>query len=448
MGIALPGGVGVSLRARLGNWIAGNVKRAGVPPIPIVPELSFAGGVGSIHHAPHDVLLREAIGVADTCTRKIADRIAGLTFEVFVERRITDGTTEDEILDDHPLAALLRNPHPNFTASQLKRLTAQWITTVGEAYWLKVGNGYGVPGELHPMPPGRVEPVVQRNVIAGYVVTDANGRRHSVAANEMIRFWFPDPENPWRSEGYFGPNGIVADSRRFASEHLRAHYQQNATPPLALVAKQGAPDEPNEAQRAAFREAWNQHFSRRFGSAGGAPAIIPAFYEIVQIALQTGAEITPLLEHWRDEMFIAYGVPKSVCGLVVSGDRSSAETNQWVFDRYTNLPLSILIAESLESQLAPDFDERIGVRFARFVDADKDYELRREAHDLEHAVRTIDQVRKDRGEDPVPWGSTPTIASKITPYDPDAKPAPPVGDGTTPPDGDEPEAEDEPDPSA
>jgi len=281
---------------------------------------------------------------------------------------------------------------------------------------------------------------VRRNVIDGYVVTDGQGRTHRVAANEMIRFWFPDPENPWRSEGYFGPNGIVADSRRFASEHLRYHYQTNATPPLALEAQAGAPDEPTAAQREAFRAAWNQTYSRRFGTADGAPAIMPAFYKIVQLALQTGAEITPLLEHWRDEIFIAYGVPKSVCGLVVSGDRSSAETNQWVFDRYTINPLASLIAEALESQLAPDFDARIGVRFEDFVSEDKEFELKREAHDLEHALRTPNRVLTDRGEDEVPWGDKPTIASKVGVYDPEARPAPAgVPPDATPPDGTDPE---------
>ena len=416
--------------------------RASVPAIPIVPSVQIPGGLGSIHQPPHEILLREAIGIVDTATRAIANRVASLDLEVYVERRVEDGTTVDEAQDDHPLTDLFRKPHPNFTAGQLFGLASKWVTTVGEAYWLKVGNGFGVPAELHPMPPGRVDPIVRQNVVAGYEVTDGDGRKLTVPADAMVRFWFPDPENPWRSEGYFGPNAAVADSRRFASEHLRKHYQNNATPPLALQGKPGAQD-PNEDQRAAFQTAWEQLYSRRFGSVTGAPAIIPAFYDIVQLTMQTGAEITPLLEHWRDELLMAYGVPKSVLGMVVSGDRSSAETNQWVFDLYTVTPIATLIAQSLTSQLAPDFDAKLRVRFKRFVSEDKEYELKREAQDLEHGVRTINEVREARADDPVPWGKKPLMSSKLGPYDPDAKPKPEAS-GEEPDDTESEENEDDP----
>lgn len=418
--------------------------RAGVPPIPIVPTNAFPGGLGSVHQPSHEVLLREVIGIADTATRAIANRTAGIPLEVYVERRAEAGTTEDEVLDDHPLAMLLERPHPNLTRAQLARLTTQWITSVGEAYWLKVGNGFGVPAELHPMPPGMVEPIVRQNVIAGYVVTDGDGKRLPVPADAMVRFWFPDPENPWRSEGYFGPNGVVADARRFANEHLRRHYQTNATPPLALESGETATAFTAE-QREAFRLQWNQFYSRRYGSADGAPVILPLAYKVVELAMQTGAEMEPLLRFWQDELLLAYGVPRSVLGQVVSGDRSSAETNQWVFDRYTVKPLTDLIADTLTLQLAPDFDPRIKVRFEAFVSEDKEFELKRELQDLEHGVRTINQVLTDRAQDEVPWGEKPTVKSGIGVYDPDApKPvAPgPVAPGE-PPDDDAPETDPE-----
>jgi len=133
-----------------------------------------------------------------------------------------------------------------------------------------------------------------------------------------------------------------------------------------------------------------------------------------------------ILEYWRDELLMTMGgVPRSVLGQVVSGDRSSAEVNQWVFDMYAVAPIAARIENAFTLQLASEFESNVRVRFAPFISTDKEYEVLREKQDLEHAVRTINDVRKDRGEDPVEWGDEPTMLSTVKKYDPNApEPAP------------------------
>jgi SPP1 gp7 family putative phage head morphogenesis protein len=244
---------------------------------------------------------------------------------------------------------------------------------------------------------------------------------HDVQAIDVVRFYFPDPESPWTSEGYLGPNAITADSLQFASEHLRSHYQHDATPKsvLEVTDAEGAPKfSPAEAER--FAEGWRLRYHTRFGTEPSTPGLLPFGYKLVQMALRTGADIRPLLEHWSDEQLMNFGVPKSVLGKVVSGDRSSAETNQYVFDRYTVLPIATLLAEGMTHQLARDFDAALFVEFEEFVSADKDYLLAKQTADLNGKVRSINQVREDDGLDPVPWGEEPVGKIGEMPYDPDA----------------------------
>jgi SPP1 gp7 family putative phage head morphogenesis protein len=324
----------------------------------------------------------------------------------------------EEILDDHVLKMLLDRPHPNLTRSQLLRLLAQWIVTVGEGYWLKVSNGLGLPAELHPAPPGQMFPLVANNVVTGYVATSGSGSRTTLPADTVCRFYFPDPENPWASEGYLGPEGVTADSLKFAGQHLRQHFEHDATPKMALEsgAEAGAFGTV-EAKR--FEHEWIKKYHRRVGNYYGTPAILPIGYKLQQMSTQSGADIVPLLEFWRDEQLMGFGTPRSVLGQVVSGDRSSAETNQYVFDRHAVLPIANLIADGLTMQLAHDFDPNLIVCFEDFVSADKEHELNKETADLVNKVRSINQVRQDRGLDEVDWGDQPVATIGQQPYDPE-----------------------------
>lgn len=414
-----------SLRERFGAWIAGRAATGRIEFHP--PSFATYGvGIGGLNQPQHEVLLQESLGFADVATRAIANRLASLNPQVKVTRREQRGTTMDEVLDDHPLKRLLDRPHPNLSRTQLLRLTAQYIVTVGEAYWLKVGTSLGVVSELHPIPPMMVEPELSQGVVTGYGVRDGSGHRHILRPDTVVRMYFPDPEAPWRSEGYLGPSGAFADSLKFASQHLRRHYQHDATPKLALEASEQATPFTRE-EKEAFATLWRGRYHAREGTAEGAPAILPTGYKVVPLPFQAGNQVVPLLEFWRDEQLMAFGVPRSVLGQVVSGDRSSAETNQFVFDLHTILPIAKLIEEALTLQLAPDFDASIFVEFEPFVADDKEFTLKREAHDLEHGVREINRVLEDRGDDPVEWGEKPTISTKLKVFDPDAIELVPVG---------------------
>jgi len=391
------------------------------------PAAPYYGvGLGGPSQPDHATLLRESSGFNATASRAIANRVASLNPRVVVSRRVEDGTVVDEVLDDHPLKALLDRPHPTFLRSQLLFLVSQWVLNPGDACLLKVGNRLGRPVELHPIPPAMIAPVVERGVVTGYAMQTGTGSQRTVPADVVARCYIPDPEFPWRSEGYLAPTGVAADALKFAGLHLRRHYQKDATPRSVLQAQAGAAAF-NQAALDALYAQWRKAYDSRSGDRVGLPAVLPPLYELVQLAMESGKDVVPLLEYFRDEQLMAYFTPKSVLGLVVSGDRSSAETNQWVFDRYAVLPIANLIQEAWTAQIARDFDPSIRIEFEPFVSEDKEYELKREAQDLEHGVRTVNKVLTDRGDDPVPWGDKPTVNSKIKPYDPNEKPQPAAG---------------------
>ena len=421
-----------TFRDRVAAWIGGN--RTATLPIGWNPSIQAAFGQALGNQPSHETLLAENLGIVDTATRAIANRLSSIEPQVKSRRLVSAGSYVEEIIDDHPLKALLDQPHPNLSRRQLLRLTGQWIVTVGEAYWLKVDNGLNVPTELHPVPPAQIEPAVRQGIVEGYMATDGDGKRFELPTDVVIRFFFPDPEQPWASEGYFGPNGITADARKFASQHLRRHYEHDATPKSALEPQEGAQTF-DAAQAARFRELWSQLYNSRNGRAQGAPGIVPSNYKLVELAMQSGADVTPLLEHWRDDLLMAFGVPRSILGQVVSGDRSSAETNQYVFDQHTVLPIAQMIEDALTLQLAKDFEGGVFVCFENFVASDKQFSLAQEQSDLDRKVRSINSVLESRGESSVDWGDEPVGKVGEIPYTGEGFEFPPMESGQTPSDG-------------
>ena len=181
----------IALRQRVADWIA--PKRATDPIAFHAPGHTFFGhGVGGPRQPSHETLLAESLGIGDAATRAIGNRLSSLNPLVKTSRRTTEGTLEDEIIDDSPLKMLMDRPHPNYSRAQLLRLTGQYIVTVGEAYWLKVGNRLGLPVELHPIPPQMIEPEMRQGVVDHYVVTDGSGQSESHRA-ESAR----TDELPW-----------------------------------------------------------------------------------------------------------------------------------------------------------------------------------------------------------------------------------------------------------
>ncbi len=417
----------------MGMWskLFGKTERASAP-IPMVPDSSAYFGPGLGHQPDPAVAMRENLGLAAAATRAIAHRVAGLEMEVVESVRIKDGTIEENVLDDHPLKQLLDDPHPDFSTYSLLYLTIHHLISTGESYWFKArpSGPMGMRGPiewLYAYPPPTVNPRVEGGRTVAFRVTDANGNVTEMPAEDAVRIFMPDPENPWRAEGYVGPSSLVVDAHKFAMEHIRRHYQHDATPKTVLEADKEAalPDDP---QRRRFAQEWaDAYHGRTGGPEKGTPRILPPGWKAHQLDTAASVDHKAFLDAFRDDVLMEVGgVPRGILGQVVAGDRSTAEAQQWGFDTYAVTPHTDLIVNALNLNLPREYADRVRIRFKPFIIPDKEYDLRREAQDLSHGVRTINQVLADRGDDQVPWGDDPLMSNKLAKYDPDAEPAAPV----------------------
>ena len=413
---------------------------------PIYRMGAYRRGIGSTEQqAEPGRLLTEGFRATQaTAARAIAARVSDLPLEI--QRRITDdeGIRKWNPVPDHPLLDVLEWPSKILTGRQLLKLTSYWLTQTGEAFWLIVTNGAGAPRELWPMSPRNIEKLTGTSTPVTGFVFHGEGGETQYSLDEVIWIFDPDPGDPFSGVGIVGPQARDFDAGTFASSTVRQYFQNDATPKIILKADTEA-DAPDQEQKEAFWIDWQNRYNRRGGENLGAPAFLPSGFTAQE--LNGGGNVTEareIMEYQRDLLLMANGVPRSILGDVVDANRAAADTNQLVFDRHTIKPQTGLIADAITQQLVrPTYGVDWRARFDGFIADDEDLRLREEAQDLALKVRSVNQVRSDRGLDPNDWGDFPIGNFGDSPYDPEGDLGD-LGDQAEPDPDPEPEPEPEP----
>ncbi len=360
-------------------------------------------------------LLKEIKGWIAIGIRSISDRISGLTLAAHVR---TEDDDDDPVLPRaHPANQILVMPNPVFSFPAMMGLTAAWLKTTGEAYFQVLHDSLGIPRELWPMPPDRVFPVPSTtDVIGGYVAIGPNGVEIPLEAREVIRIWRPDPAQMYQAAGELATVAEEHNMERFRVGHVKSTFEHDATPRAVLeMDPEGVPPEPDEAD--AWREQWRELNHRRSGRGQGVPSILPPGFKLHEMGVNADGTSTAVLgDKARDQLLASMGVPGSIVGLVVDVNRSSADTNQFTFDKNTMLPLTLMFAGALTQQLAPQFDPRIMYQFGDFISPDKEFLQVQEASDLDRKVITPNEVRARRQLEPESWGDLPVGSFGDEPY--------------------------------
>lgn len=394
-------------------------ERALVPPV--YRYGNFRQGItGSEQQVEPSRLLVEGFRATQaTAARAVADRVSDLEF-VVQRKQLIEGVSKWVDEGEHPLRLLLDRPNRVLTRRQLLKLTSYWLTQTGKAYWLIVTQGAGRPIELWPMSPRNIEEVSGTAEPVEAFVFHGQAGETRYAPSEVIWFFDPDPADPFSGVGIVGPQATEFDTERFAAGTMRTHYQRDAVPKTVLTAQPDA-QAPNQEQLRAFSIQWQNRYNQRNGEMVGVPAFLPSGFDVRELGDSNTVESAVRILEWqRDQLLMANGVPRSILGDVVDANRAAADTNRLVFDRHRIQPQVGLIADALTLQLAePSYGAGIRVTFEDFIDEDDDLRLREERQDLETKVRSINQVRADRGIDSVDWGDLPVGTFGDQPYDPE-----------------------------
>ncbi len=406
----------------LTRWLGGLlrfVQRRAVPVAPTMPAGSLLDPSRALREPTPTELLGELRATAWTCATLNAAVCASHPPRLFVQTApgqadplcrtrshplTRKGARVEEVVA-HPLLDLLAQVNPIHSAHDLWELTTLYQETIGSAYWLlDLDPILGVPCAIWPLPAHLVRPVREprspRLVDAYELRQGATVQRFP--PERIIHFRYPDPREPYLA-------GLSPLKACWEAVHLQGRFLaykrslwENAALPGVILSPQEALS-PQERDR--LETAWNARFRR-----GGIGRVLVAETGLHVEVLRTSlADVAALAEVGATQADIAnaFGVPLAFL---------TSETNlanlQAAEEQHASKAIRPRLArrdEKLNEQLVPFFDPTGRLFFASDdpTPSTLERQRRQEEQDLRLGVRTINEVRAERGLPPVAWGDEP-----------------------------------------
>lgn len=242
--------------------------------------------------------------------------------------RSDKGSDQREEVLRHQALKIWNRPNAFFTGADFREVGWQFMELVGEWYWVldRGPSGTGIPLEMWPVRPDRMEPVPDRDdYLLGWVYTGPNGEEVPLAASEVIQLRYPNPSDFYR--GMSAVQSLLADidASKYTAEWSRNFFLNSATPGgIVTFAKRLTDDE--------FTEFTNRWREQHQGVARGHRVGV----------LEQGALWTPNTYTMQDMQFIelrtmnreiireAYRIHQAMLGISVDVNRANAQTAEEV----------------------------------------------------------------------------------------------------------------------
>jgi HK97 family phage portal protein len=319
----------------------------------------------------------------------------------------------EEVLD-HPLLTLLRAVNPTHNAHDLWELTTLYQEVHGSAYWHLAFGPLGIPEAIWILPSQHVQAVHDQGstqLVDGYEVRTLAGTVR-LAPQEVIHFRYPDPRDPYGPG--LSPLRAAFEQIAMSSEFLaykHSVWSNNALP--SVVISPGEVISPEERDR--IESAWLQ----KFGRGGNGRVLVAESSLSVDLVNPSLGDLAALAEAGatKEEIANAFGIPLAFL---------TTETNLANLQAAVQQHMSLTIHprlrrrdEKINEQLIPLYDPsgRLFVASDDPTPANQEQLLQLQQSDLKWGVRTINEVRAERGLPLVEWGDKPWLPVNLAPTD-------------------------------
>lgn len=329
-----------------------------------------------------------------TCTDKIATSFASADFNLY---KVLNTKGETEKLEVHPVLDLLYKPNDLQVKSEFMRIASINITLAGETF-IKIirDEKQQVIGFINIRPD--IVDVVLKDGELKYIVNNGIGKHDEYDRTQIIHIKKPDPNNPLRGSGNLTP--VIN----------RVSAEQKAVLLLdTLFANQGRPDGilwvPGAKTKESIDQAksmWRNSFSDKENDArvaviGGTDTE----FKYQQLTFtQKDMEMIEHLNHLRDDVAMAFGVPKALL-TSDSVNYANAETAYKQFINFTIEPLLVLFEEVLNERFVDvQYDDALFLKHISLVTEDRKMVL----DELDKGVDkwiTVNEARQKMGYEPI-----------------------------------------------
>ena len=341
----------------------------------------------------------------EICVSKISMSLA--MAPLYLYRDMGGGDLGDPI-ERHVVYDLFRKPNPRTRQVRMQFFQKTWIhlELTGNAYWYAPGVVAGRPRELYILRPDRVKAVTRGAgdfvEVLGYRYNAGSGVEEvMLPVEEVVHFKYPHPKDPVYGLSRLSTQEYPYDIDHALGVHEYSFFKNRAVVDLILSVK-GVTQDQGEAIVEKYKQK-HQGPDKAFE-----PMVIPGEDVKVESLTQSAkdAQVAELADRVRDKLLSSFDMPAGKVGLIEDVNRANGDFLDAIFARESLIPRGRMFCETLDAQFLPRFDDRLVCALDIDVPGDKEFEQKRDVEDVQNGIRTINQVREDRGDQPVEWGDT------------------------------------------
>jgi HK97 family phage portal protein len=329
---------------------------------------------------------------------KIAQKISAIDLKVF-EILNSRGDVKEHV--SHEVLDLLYRPNPFQTRSEFWKITTINKKLTGEAFWLKVRGPRNRVLELWNLRPDMMTIHTDpQKFIKGYTLRKLDGTEVAFEPEDIIHFKEPNPQDVYRGLSPIKPAQSRIMTEDFATTFQRDFFANNARPDALLISEDLLAPE----QRDELAASWNaKHKGKGKNSRIG---ILEGGMTYQQVSVtQKEMDYIESLRFTRDDILVAFGVPKSI---ITTDDvnRANAQEGLKTFLTETIIPEITALNEVINEMLViPDFGERLYVDFDDPTPVDREMQLKEYTAGYGKWL-TPNEIRAELNLKPVKGGDT------------------------------------------
>jgi len=393
--------------------------------------LNFESSFRAIKGEDHRKLSKAYKNTAYVCTKKIATQVANVPLRLFMNKpegkkllnptipinkefksylkaqpnlnkQIIKKNMIVEEVTEHPFITLMANINPYQNYFDFLMLSDINMELMGNTFWYIVKDAFGVPEELWVIPTQWMYVVPDKEkFIKGYVLqipnSDSGVTRIPFDIDEIVHFKDPSPNNLYYGVSWLGAMSEAYNLQVNIDRYDISFFSNMARPDGVLEAPEGAIVAPS------LYEKIKKEFKQRYTGVRNVltPLVLQGGLQWKQIS-QAPADLG-LKDTRRDSLeriAMASGVPLSKL-ITENVNKSNAEVAQTDFLRDTIRPRLTLFQEKINEKIMPLYGGEFFVAFDNPIPEDREFQLKQDAMDVRNGIRTVDEIRADRGLSPM-----------------------------------------------
>lgn len=335
------------------------------------------------------------------CINKIATKVAGIDFSM---HRILNSKGDTREVQVHPLLDLLYKPNKFQTKGELWETLVINLKTTGDAFIFKVRNERGQVVELWNLRPDMMTIIPDpTNFIKQYEFTKSDGSKSIFAPEDIIHFKYTDPISAYTGISPLRPAQVRVQTEEYATKFQRDFFLNSARPDAIIKNPKASL---TRDQKEDIKEGWDKKF-RGVGKTSSV-AILEGGLEYQLVSLtQKDMDYIEGLKFTRDDILVAFQVPKPIVAVLDDVNRANSETAMYIFLSENIKPEMQRIVDKINEELvSQDFGEDFYLDFKDPTPQNREMLLKEYESGLVNGYLLINEVRSREGLEPIKGGWT------------------------------------------